>query len=185
MTMHAASSVVGARFAVAVSSPGSAASREEPVSYKDGDTVMKGFVVYADATQAKRRGIVVVHEWWGITKHVHDSARSLAAMGYTAFIADMYGEGKTADNPKTAGELAGSVSKNPALKQARFNAARDALARHATVDPKRIGAIGFCFGGSVVLDMARVGAELAGVAAFPAGLTSSTPAWRATRKVRE
>ena len=103
--MHAARSIVGALFAVAVSTPASAAIREEPVSYKDGDTVMKGFVVYDDATQAKRPGIVVVHEWWGITKHVHDSARSLAAMGYTAFIADMYGEGKTADNPKTAGEL--------------------------------------------------------------------------------
>jgi dienelactone hydrolase len=176
MTMHAARSIVGALFAVAVSAPASAAIREEPVSYKAGDTVMKGFVVYDDARKAKRPGIVVVHEWWGITKHVHDSARSLAAMGYTAFIADMYGEGKTADNPKTAGELAGSVSKNPALKQARFNAARDALTRHATVDSKRIGAIGFCFGGSVVLDMARVGADLAGVAAFHAGLTTSTPA---------
>ncbi len=174
--MHAGRSIVGALFGLAVSAPASAAIREEPVSYKDGDTVMKGFVVYDDATQAKRPGIVVVHEWWGITKHVHDSARSLAAMGYTAFIADMYGDGKTADNPKTAGELAGSVSKNPALKQARFNAARDALAKHATVDPKRIGAIGFCFGGSVVLDMARVGADLAGVAAFHAGLGTSTPA---------
>src|SRR5882762_6051306 len=176
MTMHAARSIVGALFAVAVSTPASAAIREEPVSYKDDDTVMKGFVVYDDATQARRPGIVVVHEWWGITKHVHDSARSLAALGYTAFIADMYGEGKTADNPKTAGELSGSVRKNPALMQARFNAARDALARHATVDPKRIGAVGFCFGGSVALDMAQVGADLAGVAAFHAGLTTSTPA---------
>jgi len=176
MTMHAGRSIVGALFALAASAPASAAIREEAVSYKDGDTVMKGFVVYDDATKAKRPGIVVVHEWWGITKHVHDSARSLAAMGYTAFIADMYGDGKTADNPKTAGELAGSVSKDPALKQARFNAAREALAKHATVDPKRIGAIGFCFGGSVVLDMARVGADLAGVAAFHAGLGTSTPA---------
>jgi dienelactone hydrolase len=176
MTMHAGRSIAGALFALAVSAPASAAIREEPVSYKDGDTVMKGFVVYDDATKAKRPGIVVVHEWWGITKHVHDSARALAAMGYTAFIADMYGDGKTADNPKTAGELSGSVRKNPALMQARFNAARDALAKHASVDPKRIGAIGFCFGGSVALDMARVGADLAGVAAFHAGLTTSTPA---------
>src|SRR5256885_16201914 len=106
---------------------------------------MKGFVVYDDATNARRPGIVVVHEWWGITKHVHDSARSLAAMGYTAFIADMHGEGKTADNPKTTGEVAESVSKNPAPKQARFNAARNALARHATVDPKRIAAVWVCF----------------------------------------
>jgi len=176
MTMHAGRSIVGALFALAASAPASAAIREEPVSYKDGDTVMKGFVVYDDATKAKRPGIVVVHEWWGITKHVHDSARSLAAMGYTAFIADMYGDGKTADNPKTAGELAGSVGKNPALMQSRFNAARDALVKHASVDPKRIGAVGFCFGGSVALDMARVGTDLAGVAAFHAGLGTSTPA---------
>src|SRR5467141_1485664 len=176
MTMHAGRSIAGALFALAASAPAGAAIREDPVSYKDGDTVMKGFVVYDDATRAKRPGIVVVHEWWGITKHVHDSARSLAAMGYTAFIADMYGDGKTADNPKTAGELEGSVSKDPALKQARFNAARDALAKHATVDPERIGAVGYCFGGSVALDMARVGADLAAVAAFHAGLTTSTPA---------
>jgi len=105
MTMHAARSIVGALFAVAVSTPASAAIREEPVSYKDGDTVMKGFVVYDDATQAKRPGIVVVHEWWGITKHVHDSARSLAAMGYTAFIAEHVWRGQDGRQPQTAGEL--------------------------------------------------------------------------------
>jgi dienelactone hydrolase len=174
--MHAGRLILGGLFALAASAPASAAIREEPVSYKDGDTIMKGFVVYDDATKAKRPGIVVVHEWWGITRHVHESARSLAAMGYTAFIADMYGDGKTADNPKTAGELSGSVGKNTALMRSRFNAARDALAKHVTVDPKRIGAIGFCFGGSVVLNMARVGADLAGVAAFHAGLGTSTPA---------
>ena len=84
--MQAERSIVGALFALAVSAPASAAIREEPVSYKDGDTAMKGFVVYDDATKARRPGIVVVHEWWGITKHVHDSARSLAAMGYTDVI---------------------------------------------------------------------------------------------------
>src|SRR2546425_12045839 len=92
---------------------------------------------------------------WSCREPWERTRRTLAAMGYTAFIADMYGDGKTADNPKSAGELSGSVRKNPALMQARFNAARDALAKHASVDPKRIGAIGFCFGGSVALDMAR------------------------------
>jgi dienelactone hydrolase len=87
----------------------------------------------------------------------------------------MYGDAKTADNPKDAGALSGAVRKNPALMQSRFNAAKDRLAKHATVDGKRIGAMGFCFGGSVVLDMARAGTDLAGVAAFHAGLGASGP----------
>jgi dienelactone hydrolase len=152
-----------------------AAVKEEPVTYKDGDTVMKGFIVYDDATKAKRPGIVVVHEWWGITKHVRDEARKFAGQGYTAFVADMYGDAKTADNPKDAGALSGAVSKNPAAMQSRFNAAKDALSKHATVDPTRIGASGYCFGGSVVLDMARAGADLKGVAAFHASLGAAGP----------
>ena len=152
-----------------------AAVREEPVTYKDGDTTMKGFIVYDDATKARRPGVIVVHEWWGITQHVRDEARKLAAQGYTAFVADMYGDGKTVDTPKEAGPLSGSVRKNPAVMQSRFNAAKEALAKHATVDAKRLGAIGFCFGGSVVLDMARSGADLKGVAAFHAGLGAAGP----------
>jgi dienelactone hydrolase len=147
-----------------------AAIKEEPVVYKDSATTMKGFVVYDDASKARRPGVVVVHEWWGITKHVRDEARKLAGQGYTAFVADMYGDGKTADNPKDAGALSGAVRKDPAVMQSRFNAAKAALAKHATVDAKRIAAIGFCFGGSVALDMARAGSDLAGVAAFHAGL---------------
>jgi len=147
-----------------------AAIKEEPVEYKDGNTAMKGVIVYDDATQARRPGIIVVHEWWGITPHVREEARKLAGSGYTAFVADMYGDGRTADNPKDAGALSGSVRKDPAAMKSRFDAARDALGGHATVDPMKVGAIGFCFGGSVVLDMARSGSPLAGVAAFHAGL---------------
>src|SRR5438552_18428644 len=111
MTMHAARSIVGALFAVAVSAPAGAAIREEPVTYKDGDTTMKGFVVYDDAVKGKRPGIVLVHEWWGITKHMHNEARRFAQNGYTAFIADMHGDAKTADNPNDAVEPAGGVIK--------------------------------------------------------------------------
>ena len=152
-----------------------AAIKEEPVTYKAGDTTMKGFVVYDDASSAKRPGVVVVHEWWGITKHTRDEARKLAGAGYTAFVADMFGDGKIADNPKDAGALSGAVRKDPAVQLARFNAARDQLAKHATVDASRIGAIGFCFGGSVVLDAARGGSDLAGVAAFHTGLGAAGP----------
>ncbi len=165
--------IMTALLALLLSTAGIAAVKEEPVTYKDGDTTMKGFIVYDDAKKGKRPGIVVVHEWWGITKHVHGEARKLASQGYTAFIADMYGDAKTADNPKDAGALSGAVRKNPAMMQSRFNAAKDALARHASEDGGKIGAIGFCFGGSVVLDMARAGTDLKGVAAFHAGLGAS------------
>lgn len=156
--------------------PQSTAIKEEPVTYRDGDTVMKGYIVYDEARQGRRPGVLVVHEWWGITKHVHAEARNLASQGYTAFIVDMYGDGKTADNPKDAGAMSGAVRKDVRALQSRFNAARDTMARHPTVDARRTGAIGFCFGGSVVLEMARSGADLAGVAAFHAGVTTSNPA---------
>ena len=153
-----------------------AAVKEEPVTYKAGDTTMKGFVVYDDASRDKRPGVLVVHEWWGITKHTRDEARKLASQGYTAFVVDMFGDGKTADNPKDAGALSGSVRKDAAVMMARFNAASAQLAKHATVDPGRIGAVGFCFGGSVVLDAARAGADLDGVAAFHTRLGAAGPA---------
>lgn len=169
--------IAGAAIALAVGGNALAAVQEEAVTYRDGNTVMKGFIVYDDAIKTKRPGIVVVHEWWGITKHVRDEARKFAGQGYTAFIADMFGDGKTADNPKDAGALAGAVGKDPATMQSRFVAARDALARHSTVDGGMIGASGYCFGGSVVLDMARAGLDLKAVTAFHAGLgAAGTPA---------
>src|SRR3954463_13732940 len=161
---------------VALALPAYAAIKEEPVTYKDGETTMKGFVVYDDAKKAKRPGIVVVHEWWGITKHVHNEARKYAQQGYTAFIADMYGDAKTADNPKDAGALSGSVMKNPKAMESRFNAARAELAKHPTVNGAKIGASGYCFGGAVVINMARAGADLGAVAGFHASLGLNTPA---------
>jgi dienelactone hydrolase len=126
--------------------------------------------------KGKRPGIVVVHEWWGITKHTRDEARKFAEQGYTAFVADMYGDGKTAEHPNDAGAMMKGLMGNPAVMQARFNAARAQLAKHATVNAKRIGASGYCMGGAVVLNMARVGADLAGVVSFHGSLGTSTPA---------
>ena len=136
------------------------------MTYKDGDTVLKGFVVYDNAKKGKRPGIVVVHEWWGITKHTRAEARRFAQEGYTAFVADMYGDAKTADNPTDAGALMKSVMGDAALVQSRFKVALEQLAKHASVDAKRIGASGYCMGGAVVLSAARAGVDLAGVAAF-------------------
>jgi dienelactone hydrolase len=151
---------------VALALPAYAAIKEEPVTYKDGETTMKGFVVYDDAKKGKRPGIILVHEWWGVTKHTHTEARRFAEHGYTAFIADMYGDAKTADNPKDAGGLMKSLMGDAAVVQKRFDAARAQLSKHATVDAKRIGASGYCMGGAVVLNMARAGEPLAAVAAF-------------------
>src|SRR3954464_2858280 len=153
-------SLAGALVALSLGTAAHAAIKEEPVTYKDGDTTMKGFVVYDDAVKGKRPGIIMVHEWWGITKHVHTEAGKLAQQGYTAFIADMYGDAKTADNPKDAGALSGSVMKNPKAMESRFNAARAELAKQPTVDGSKIGASGYCFGGAVVINMARAGADL-------------------------
>ena len=168
--------LLGALLALSITAPALAAIKETPVTYKDGEATMKGFVVVDTAKKGKRPGIIVVHEWWGITKHIHNEARRLARAGYTAFIADMYGDAKTADNPKDAGALSGSVMKNPQAMESRFNAARAELAKQPSVDPARIGAVGYCFGGAVVLNMARAGADLAGVAGFHASLGLNTPA---------
>jgi dienelactone hydrolase len=165
-----------ALFALSFTAPALAAIQETPVTYTDGTTTMKGFVVYDTAAKGKHPGIVMVPEWWGITKHMHNEARRLASRGYTAFIADMYGDGKTADNPQDAGALATSVMKDPKVMESRFNAAREQLAKQPAVDPMRIGAVGYCFGGAVVINMARVGADLAGVVGFHASLGLNTPA---------
>ncbi|UVF20477.1 dienelactone hydrolase family protein [Microvirga terrae] len=168
--------VAAAFWALVMTTSSYAAIREEPVTYQDGTTTMRGFVVYDDAVQGKRPGIIMVHEWWGITKHMHTEAQKFAQQGYTAFIADMYGDGKVADNPNDAGALATLVMKDPKVMEARFGAAQAQLARHPSVDPTQIGAVGYCFGGAVVLNMARAGADLDAVAGFHATLGLNTPA---------
>lgn len=172
-----AASITGAAIALTFASTALAAIQEEAVSYKDGDTVLKGYVVYDDASNAKRPGIIVVPEWWGVNKHMRDEARRYAGEGYTAFIADIYGEGKTADNPKDAGALMGFMKKNPALIKSRFDAAKDTLSMQRTVDASRIGAAGYSFGGSVVLDGVRADSDLKGVVVFYSMLVpSASPA---------
>jgi dienelactone hydrolase len=167
---------LGAIAAMAMAASANAAIKETPITYKDGDTTLKGFVVYDDASTAKRPGIIMVHEWWGITNHMHNQAKVFAQQGYTVLIADMYGDAKTADNPKDAGALSGGVMKAPATMESRFKAAQAELSKQATVNPAKIGAVGYCFGGAVVLNMARAGDNLAAVAGFHASLGLNTPA---------
>lgn len=145
--------------------------REDPVTYSDGGTKLQGFVVYDEARQGKRPGIVILHEWWGITQHARDEARYFAGLGYTAFVADLYGEGKTADNPGDASALMNALMGDPAVVASRFEAARAELAKHPTVDATRIAASGYCMGGAVALNVARAGAPLRAVCSFHGNLT--------------
>jgi len=163
-------------FGLAMSSAAHAAVVVKDVTYKEGDTTYKGVLAYDDAMKEKRPGMIVVHEWWGITQHVRDYTKELAAKGYTALAVDMYGNGKTADNPKDAGELSGAVMNNPDVMKARFDAGKKFLLSQPSVDPKRVGALGFCFGGGVVLNMARMGEDLPGVASFHGSLGTKNPA---------
>ena len=146
------------------------------VEYSTQGVVMKGFLAYDENVKGMRPGVLVVHEWWGQNDYVRKRARMLAEMGYTALALDMYGEGKQAEHPNDAGKFATELMKNFDVARARFTAAMDFLKQQDTVDPTRIAAIGYCFGGGVVLNMARQGVDLKGVASFHGSLIAIKPA---------
>ena len=143
-------------------------SRE--VTYSTDSTQMKGYVVYDKNLDKKRPGVIVVHEWWGHNDYVRERADMLAELGYTAIAIDMYGNGKLAEHPQDAGKFAGMVMSNIDEAKARFEAALKVLKSDPSVDPNHIAAIGYCFGGSVVLTMANAGEDLDAVAAFHSGV---------------
>jgi dienelactone hydrolase len=120
--------------------------------------------------------VLVVHEGWGHDEHVRNQARRLAEAGYVGFALDIYGDGRHAEHPADAQKFMEEATKDPAVVLARFNAARDQLAQDPNVDPDRIAAIGYCFGGAVVLNMARSGADLDGVVSFHGALAAEVPA---------
>ena len=153
-----------------------AAIKGEEVSYKVNEITMKGYLAYDDAIVAKRPGVLVVHEWWGHNEYARMRARKLAEMGYTALAVDMYGDGKTAAHPDEAGKFATAVNSNADERRARFVAAKTLLENHPTVATDEIAAIGYCFGGGVVLNMARDGLNLKAVASFHGALGTNTPA---------
>jgi|SRR3990172_333240 len=148
----------------------------EEVDYASGGITLKGFLAYDSAMKGKRPGVIVVHEWWGHNEYARKRARMLAELGYTALALDMYGEGKQAAHPEDAQKFSSEIANNMDLAKERFNAAVDALKAHESVDPERIAAIGYCFGGSVVLQMARSGADLDAVVSFHGGLATPSPA---------
>ncbi len=146
------------------------------VDYTSQGVVMKGYPAYDENVAGKRPGILVVPEWWGVNRYVEGRAKMLAELGYTALAVDMYGDGRRAANPDEAGKLSSEIMKNFDVGKARFIAAMDFLKAQPSVDPTRIAAIGYCFGGGVVLNMARQGVDLKGVASFHGGLAAVKPA---------
>ena len=152
-----------------------AALRTEVVGYKHGDAVLEGYLAYYDAIKVKRPGVIVVHEWWGLNPYVKMRAEQLAKLDYIAFAIDMYGKGVRAKDPKEVGTLSGIDRGNRPLMRARANSGLEVLRNHALVDTNRIAAIGYCFGGTTVLEMARSGAELVGVVSFHGGLSTPNP----------
>ena len=161
-----------------------AAVQGREVSYEADGTKLKGYVAYDDAVKGKRPGVLVVHEWWGLNDYARKRARMLAKQGYTALALDMYGNGKMAHHPDDAQKFSSEVSKNEALAKARFEAALALLKQQKTVDADNIGAIGYCFGGSVVLNMARIGEPLKVVESFHGGLKTNHPAEPGVVKAR-
>lgn len=153
-----------------------AAIVRKTVEYRQGDTTLEGVVVYDDAVSAKRPGVLVVHQWKGLGDYELRRAEMLAGLGYVAFCADIYGKGVRATDPQSAGKLAGTYKENRSLLRARVNAAVEELRRQPTVDTARVAAIGYCFGGTTVLELARSGTTLAGVVSFHGGLGTPTPA---------
>jgi len=146
------------------------------VEYRQGSTVLKGFIAWNDSVHGKRPGVLLVHEGWGMNQHARNQARRLAEAGYVGFALDMYGNGKTTTHPQDAQAFVAEVTKDPAVLAARFNAALDLLKKDPRVDTTRIAAIGYCFGGAVVLGMARSGADLAAVVTFHGALATQSPA---------
>ncbi|MDX2051780.1 MAG: dienelactone hydrolase family protein [Polyangiaceae bacterium] len=145
------------------------------VSYQAGATALTGFLAEPKGA-GKHPGILVVHEWWGQNEYARSRARQLAELGYVALAVDMYGDGKTTENPEEAGKLAGAATADLEITKQRFEAGRAVLASNPRLDAGKIAAIGYCFGGGVVLNMVRMGVPLDAIASFHGALKTQNPA---------
>ncbi len=164
-----------AMLAIAAAATAGAEVRTKTVEYKQGDTTLEGFMAWDDAVRGPRPGVLIVHQWMGLTAYEKSRAEQLAGLGYVAFAADVYGKGVRPKSTAEAAALAGEYKTNRTLLRARVEAALAALRASDLVEPKRIAAIGYCFGGTAVLELARSGANVAGVVSFHGGLDSPDP----------
>jgi dienelactone hydrolase len=142
------------------------------IEYPAGDTTHQGYLAYDDEIAAARPGIVLVHEWWGLNDYMVRRAHMLAELGYVALAIDMYGGGQIAGNPDQAGAMMSAVLGDMETGTAALRAGYDLLLAQPGVDPERTAAIGYCFGGAMVLHMARIGLPLSAVASFHGALGS-------------
>jgi dienelactone hydrolase len=147
----------------------------QEITYTVDGTNLKGYIARPAESGVKRGAVLVVHEWWGHNAYVRHRADMLAKLGYVALAVDMYGDGKVANHPSDAGKFAGEVRNNMDAGERRFRAALELVASQPDVNPDRIGAIGYCFGGGLVLEMARRGLPLAGVVSFHGSLAGLSP----------
>ena len=150
----------------------SAEMQTETVEYKVNGDTFTGYMAYDDEAEGKRPGVLVVHEWWGHNEFAREQAERLAAAGYTAFALDMYGSGKLAEHPEDAQKFMKEATKDIDQVKARFMAAKELLQQHSSVDSSKIAAQGYCFGGAVVLNMARLGVDLDAVVSYHGALGS-------------
>jgi dienelactone hydrolase len=146
------------------------AVKTQEVRYTHNGTEFVGYLAYDDAIEGKRPGILVLHEWWGLNDYAKKRTEQLAEMGYVAFAADMYGKGQVTEHPQEAGAMATKVRENVQEWRARASAALDILKKQPQVDNSKLGAIGWCFGGSTALQLAFTGADLDAVVTFHAAL---------------
>jgi dienelactone hydrolase len=151
------------------------AMRAEVFEYRDGDVVCEGYIVYDETIKEKRPGVLVVHEWTGLGEYEKRRAKEIAEMGYVALAADIYGKGVRAHTSEEASSLAAKFRSDRATLRSRARAALEALKKHPLVDPAKVAAIGYCFGGGTVLELARSGAELSGVVSFHGNLDTPNP----------
>ena len=146
------------------------------VEYKDGDVVLQGFLAYDDSAAGRRPGVVIFHEWKGPSSYERGRAEQLAGLGYVAFVADVYGKGVRPTSAAEAGAEATKYKSNRPLMRERAKLALAEIRKQEMVDPDRVASIGYCFGGTAALELARSGADVKGVVSFHGGLDSPTPA---------
>jgi dienelactone hydrolase len=148
--------------------------KKETVIYKDGDQEFEGYLAYDPSQKGKKPAVIVIHEWIGVNDYTKKRCDQLAEMGYVAFAADIYGKGIRPNTPETAGKESGKYRADRPLMRKRINLALEYIRKNQMVDPAKIAAIGYCFGGTVALELARSGADVKGVVSFHGGLNTPT-----------
>lgn len=158
--------------------------KSQEIHYSESGTEFHGYLAWDDANKKPRPGVLVVHEWWGHNAYARKRADMLASLGYVALAVDMYGNGEHTMDPDHAKHMMQAATADPAITMKRFVAALDTLKAQPQTDKRKLAAIGYCFGGGVVLNMARAGIDLAGVVSFHGSLATSTPAVAGNTKAR-